>query len=142
MITTSNLDAHRPTPRTNNAAHAAAQNERANRNARQDAAAIRYCIEHGQTWAFTHEGLRRSLQPFKLQGSATELTEGDILISAISQETGEIRKYRTHFKENIRFIGNSDFLLNNREHTLYLVYERTGYTATSWQEIDRREAGN
>lgn len=142
MRTTSNLDAHRPTPRTNAAAHAAAQNERANRNARQDAKAIRYCVEHGQTWAFTHEGLRRSLQTFKLRVNTTELSAGEILIAAISQETGEIRKYSTHFKENIRFIGNADFLLNNREHTLYLVYERTGYTATSWQEIDRREAGN
>ena len=142
MRTTSNLGAHRPAPRTNTAAHTAAVNERANKQARREEAAIRYCIEHGQSWAYTREGLRRSLLKFKVNGSAQELKQGEYLVVAISQETGDIRKYRTLYHENVRFIGNSDYLLNDKEHTLYMVYVRTGETATSWRQLDKREAGN
>lgn len=141
MNHTAQTEAHRPTKRSS-AAHTAAEAERANREARRTWVIMKDAMETGRTWLVTKEGLRLEIGKFVLRRETTELREGEILFVAISQETGEIRKYSTRYLDNIRFIGNADYVLNNRERTLYLTYERTGSSPTSWRELDRREAGN
>lgn len=138
---TANVEAHRPTPRHNTAAHAAAENEKANKEARREAAIMKAIVAKGNIQMCAPEALRRSLLTFQLRREATELTEGELLIVAISKETGEIRKYTTRYAENIKFIGNSDYILHGKEGTIYLTYRRTGTAATSWSLQDKRETG-
>lgn len=142
MRQTAPIGAHRPTPRTNIAAHAEAVRERENRESRRAQAIMRAIAEKGNIALCAPAALRLELGKFKLRRAATELTEGEYLFVAISERTGEIRKYATRYHENIKFIGNADYILNNREKTIYMTFVRTGTENTSWRQTDRREAGN
>lgn len=142
---------HRPTPRTNMAAHNAAENRRAAKNEAaseevqrlQAQRRIQALYENPmKPWNCSRDGLRRTLQNFKLHRHPTELLPGTYLMRAISKETGEIRLYKFNDYYVQKFVGNGDYVLNNGEPTIYQTYVRTGYTATSWQLLDSREAGH
>ena len=150
-MTTTATQAHRPTPRTNMAAHnaaerrRAAENEAASKEARklQAKRRIQAIYENpASPWQSSREGLRRTLLNFKLRNHPTTLPAGAYLMRAISLETGEIRLYKFKESYEMKFVGNADYVLNNGEATIYQTYVRTGYEATSWKLIDSREAGH
>ena len=142
MKTTTPTTWHKPQPTHHRAAHLKSEAERAAQEARRESRIIRAIAEKGNMSLCQPAALRRELLRFRLQLHPTELKVGTYLMVAISQETGEIRKYTTRFLENQKFIGNADFILNGKEKTLYITLVRTGNENTSWSEIDRREAGN
>lgn len=63
------------------------------------------------------------------------------LVEAINELTGEIRYYATPYVENIRYIGNTDYLAYNREPTTYNVYYRTPNEVVSWHILATRRGG-
>lgn len=63
-------------------------------------------------------------------------------ITAIDHTTGEIRTYYTQYPENIKYIGNTDYLVNGKVRTTYYVHVyQHDANPGGIVEIMRREGG-
>lgn len=114
MITTSPTPTHRKEPKT--AAHTAAQRRKQKQNERRSAA-----VERAWNEAIRTRGMKRSLRIF--QQEPAHLIDGTYIIGAIDMTTGEIRKYWTLYPDNIKYIGNTDYMAYGRTRTQYMVYQ-------------------
>lgn len=83
----------------------------------------------------TRNCMRKSLYRFTRNPSGATPWDGTIKITAINRATGEIREYYTMYYANIAYIGNTDYLADNREPKTYYVNRYYNGEAT---EIDRR----
>ena len=83
--------------------------------------------------------MKRSLATFKATPEQLKtLPAGFYAIQVINEETGELRYYMTQYEENIRYIGNTDYMAHGYERTSYKVFIRTAYEETSWHLVATR----
>ena len=81
-------------------------------------------------------GMRASLAIFKTNPSELcVIPAGWYVIEAISNITGEIRHYTTRDPENVRYIGNTDYMAYGYEPTDYRVFLRTANDESSWRTM-------
>lgn len=114
MRTTSPTPTHRREPKT--AAHTAAQRRKQAQDERRAAA-----VERAWNESLRTRGMKRSLRTFRQE--PPNLIDGMYIIGAIDMTTGEIRKYWTLYPDNIKYIGNTDYLAYGRTRTIYMVYQ-------------------
>ena len=67
------------------------------------------------------QGMKSSLGIFRVKYDLEAKRNGTFIIRAVSAVTGEIRNYQTYFEENIRYIGNTDFMAYDKEETYYII---------------------
>lgn len=150
MKRTANLDAHRPTPTKNIARHNKAE-QRKEAKLQKDsedmrklaAAAIENAIAAAADIRNANPAaLRRDLQRYKIQHADVHTTKiNTYVLTAISEETGEMRHYRTEERHALKFIGNADYLTHHKEPTIYLIYFRGEANPKAWIKVDERKAG-
>lgn len=128
--------------RTSNTARHTAANRRKAILEEKRAEAVRKGIEARERRMGNKATLYRFQNTFFDNGTQTP-PDGYFRISVVSWETGEIRKYYTKYAANIKYIGNTDYIVNGRERSTYYVhqYDSLSPNAGGINEIMVREAG-
>ena len=132
MRTTSPTPTHRREPKT--AAHTAAQRRKQAQDERRAAA-----VERAWNESLRTRGMKRSLMTFRQEPHT--LIDGTYIIGAIDMTTGEIRKYWTLYPDNIKYIGNTDYMAYGRTRTQYMVYQWDEVTG-KYHHITTRQTRN
>lgn len=88
-------------------------------------------------------GMRRSLAHWRIPaGEHRPIPQDYYLVIATCYNGGEQRRYSTKYYENIKYIGNTDFVAYGREHTCYQVYKISSAEPNGNCLVMTREAGH
>lgn len=114
MMTTGNLQYEGTKAKTNLRAQTTAKVKKAAKEERRAAYITRMS-------ELKRQGMISSLRVFNAEYKLDPKSNGTFIIRAVSAVTGEIRNYQTYFEENIRYIGNTDFMAYDKEETYYII---------------------